>query len=335
LDPEISVLLPVRDGEATLVPCLRSLFAQKDTSFEVVAVDDHSRDRSSDILRSYAATEGRLRIAHPSSPGLVPALNSGLAVARGDLVARMDADDLCRPERLMVQAARMRGKGSTDVLGCRVRLLSSPGHQNAGMRRYVAWQNGLLDHEAIVRDLFVESPLAHPTVMMRTRTLRDLGGYRDFHGPEDYDLWLRAFGRGLRFGKVPEVLVSWRDSPGRLSRSDPRYGEGPFLLVKLEALEAGPLRGRRGVVVWGAGRIGKGWGRALRSRGHPLLAFVDINPRRIGRTIQGARVLAPEEARVPGALHLAAVGQPGARERIRKVAGDLGLRDGEDLLAVA
>jgi hypothetical protein len=75
----------------------------------------------------------------------------------------------------------------------------------------------------MVADLFVESPLVHPSVMARAAALRALGGYRVFDGPEDYDLWLRAHAAGLRFAKLSEVLLDWRDSPRRLTRRDPRY----------------------------------------------------------------------------------------------------------------
>ena len=128
------------------------------------------------------------------------------------------------------------------------------------MRAYVLWSNALLDDAAIRRDLFVESPLVHPSVMARTATLRGLGGYRDYDGPEDYDLWLRAAAAGLRFSKLPEVLLQWRDSSGRLTRRDPRYAPERFFARKLAALLEGPLSAGRPVVVWGAGEIGKSLG---------------------------------------------------------------------------
>jgi hypothetical protein len=161
------------------------------------------------------------------------------------------------------------------------------------MRAYVAWQNTLLDHAAIVREIFVESPLVHPSVVMRTKALRALGGYRELDGPEDYDLWLRAHARGLRFAKLEDVLLRWRDSSSRLTRADPRYAPERFMELKLAALAEGPLRGGREVVVWGAGPIGKAWARRL------------------------------------------AVGQKGARGRIRAAAARLGLEDGRDFVAVA
>jgi hypothetical protein len=204
------------------------------------------------------------------------------------------------------------------------------------MQSYVEWQNGLLDHEAMARDRFVESPLVHPSVAMRRPAVEGLGGWRDFDGPEDYDLWLRAFDIGLRFAKLAEVLLQWRDSPGRLTRADARYAPERFLAVKVAALRRGPLAPDRPVVIWGAGTIGKAWARALQAAGQPLGAFVEVDPRKLGRRIHGATVVPVTEAlAVPGPLHLAAVGQRGARERIRAEATALGLVDGVDLLAVA
>ncbi len=334
--PRVTVLLPVRDSLPTLADCLRSLTAQTLEDHEVVAVDDGSRDGSAELLEAYARTDPRLRVVRTEARGLVPALNAALGEARAPLVARMDADDLAHRERLARQAERLAADPGVDVLGCRVRLLAERGARNRGMRAYVAWLNALLDHEAIARDLFVESPLAHPSVMMRTAPLLALGGYRAFDGPEDYDLWLRAHAAGLRFAKLAKTLLFWRDGAGRLSRTDPRYAPDRFLDLKLEALARGPLAGGRPVVIWGAGPVGKGWSRALARHGHEVAAFVEVDPRKIGGSIHGAPVVSVAAAAAfRGPLHLAAVGQAGARARIREEAYRRGLREGLDLLAVA
>jgi glycosyltransferase involved in cell wall biosynthesis len=334
MSPLVSVLLPVRDAAATLGECLESLAAQSLRDHEVVAVDDGSRDGSGALLARAARRDPRVVHVRTGRRGLVAALNLALRHARAPLLARMDADDVAHPERLGRQARRLAADPGLGVLGCRVRLLG--GGANQGMRDYVDWLNGLLDHETIVRDLYVESPLAHPSVMMRAADLRALGGYRAFDGPEDYDLWLRAHERGLRFAKDPEVLLDWRDGARRLTRRDPRYAAARFRALKLEALERGPLSTARPVVIWGAGPIGKAWARALRARGHHLAAFVDVDPRKLGRVVHGAPVVPLDGLpRLGGALHLGAVGRKDARARIRAAAAERGLADGRDLLAVA
>src|SRR5262245_20525814 len=287
MTPVVSVLLPVRDALTTLPECLDSLAAQTLADHEVVAVDDGSRDGSGAWLEARARADPRVRVVRAPFRGLVAALNEALAAARGAFVARMDADDRALPARLALQAERLRDDASVDVLGSRVRLDGG----GRGMRAYVAWQNRLLDHDAIVRDLYVESPLVHPSVMMRTSALRSLGGYRAFDGPEDYDLWLRARAAGLRFGKRAETLLVWRDRPGRLTRADPRYGIERFLALKLRALLDGPLAARPSVVIWGAGPIGKRWSRELRAKGVAVSAFVEVDRRKVGQRIHGAPVV--------------------------------------------
>ena len=321
----------MRDAASTLPACLDSLRAQTFADHEVIAVDDGSRDASTDILARAAAADPRLRVI-AGGGGLVAALNAALRAAAGDLLARMDADDVARPERLALQVAALDKAPALDVLGCRVAVLDDGGLGNAGMRSYVEWSNTLLTHEAIAADMLVESPLVHPSVMMRAAALRALGGYRAFEGPEDYDLWLRALRAGLRFGKLPDVLLHWRDAPSRLSRTDARYAPERFFDLKVEAFVRSAPSGD-GVVLWGAGPIGKSWARGLAARGRPVRAFVEVDPRKIGQTVHGAPVVGMDAAGgYPGCVHVAAVGLPDARRRIRAAAAALGI---ERLVAVA
>ena len=332
------MLLPVRDAAPYLRECLASLADQSLADHEVVAVDDGSRDGSREILAAAAWSDPRVRVVSTTDGerGLVPALNAGLALAQSPLVARMDADDVAHLDRLAIQVKRLEEDPAVDVLGSRVRLISDIAQGNAGMRGYVSWLNSLVDHDAIASDLFVESPLAHPSVAMRTATLRALHGYRDFDGPEDYDLWLRAHSAGLRFGKAEEVLLDWRDTAGRLSRTDLRYSPDRFRALKIEALLSAFPTPDRPFVVWGAGPIGKAWSRDLTAAGRRVSAFIEVDPDKIGQAIHGAPVLPVSEAAlVKNALHLAAVGDAAARQRIRAEAARMGLVTGRDVVAVA
>jgi glycosyltransferase involved in cell wall biosynthesis len=332
LIPRVSVILPVRDAASTLEESLLSLRAQTLRDHEVVAVDDGSTDQSLVLLRAFAREDSRIRVVASTARGLVPALNLGLESARAPLVARMDADDVARADRLLLQARRLDEDPAVDVLATRVSVNEAA---PAGMRAYVNWSNTLLTHREIAGDVFVESPLVHPSVMMRRRVLQALGGWRLFEGPEDYDLWLRAHAAGFRFGKLDESLLLWRDGPARLTRTDPRYAADRFFALKIDNLERLRLAERRSLVIWGAGKIGKRWARALQARGHRLAAFVEVDPAKIGQRIHGAAVLGcPSAAALGDVLHLAAVGQAGARARIRAEAGRLGIH-AQDIVAVA
>ena len=163
-----------------------------------------------------------------------------------------------------------------------------------------------------------------------------LGGYRDEGWAEDYDLWLRLAAAGARFAKVPEVLLDWRDGPDRLTRTGEAYSFRNFRRLKIHALRAGFLRGRETVIVWGAGRGGKAWAASLEAAGVAIEAFVDIDPKKIGRTRRGRPVVAPapQPAARPIPLLVTLRGK-GAPARIRAPLDCRGYRERTDYLCVA
>lgn len=334
MTPRVSVLLPVRDARGTLAEALQSLLAQDLGALEVVLVDDGSTDGSADLARA-VWPDDRLRVLTPGRVGLVTALNTGLDACRAELVARMDADDVCAPARLRLQVQHLDEHPEVSVVGCLVRCFAARGLEG-GYTRYEAWINGLRSHDDMVREIFIESPLAHPSVVYRRAAIVGLGGYRDLGWPEDYDLWLRAARAGLRLDKVPEVLLSWRDEPDRTSRRNPAYSAEAILRCKAHHLAAGPLATARPVVIWGAGPIGARLARALRGRGVTISAFVDIDPRKVGRSRGGASIIPPAAlAFLERPFVVAAVGAAGARALIREhlVAG--GLVEGADFVCAA
>jgi hypothetical protein len=203
-----------------------------------------------------------------------------------------------------------------------------------GARRYERWINALTTPDDIERELFVECPLAHPTLLLRRAAVEAVGGWRDPGWPEDYDLVLRLWVARWRLGKVDEVLLDWRESPDRLSRRDPRYGEDAFRRCKVHYL--GHRLGGRAVVVWGAGPVGKAFARALQAAGHRVAAFVELDPRKIGQEIHGAPVVAPAALTdFVGCYAVAAVGTPGARADIRRMLTRAGWVEPAEWCAVA
>jgi cellulose synthase/poly-beta-1,6-N-acetylglucosamine synthase-like glycosyltransferase len=335
--PPISVLLPVRDAAVHLGDCIASLESQTDADFEVIAVDDGSRDGSRELLHRWAGRDPRVRVVAQEPLGLVAALERARAAARGRWLARMDADDVAHPARFAAQRALMERDPTLALCGSGVRCFPRA-HLKGGTLRYERWLNGLDTPDALARDLFVECPLAHPTFFMRADALAAVGGYRDRGWPEDYDLVLRLWRAGGGLGTVPEPLLDWRERPDRLSRTHPSYGQDAFQRCKAHHLAGSLLRGRgdAGVVVWGAGPTGKGFARALTAEGIRLRAFVDIDPDKIGQEIQGVPVIAPDAlASHRDAFCVAAVGQPGARPEIRAALAGFGWEEGSDFVAVA
>jgi glycosyltransferase involved in cell wall biosynthesis len=334
--PEIGLLLPVYNAATTLCDTLQSLSRQTESNFVAACVDDGSTDESPRILEDWSRRDGRFVVLRREHEGLVPALNAGLAALETPLVARLDADDIALPRRLELQSAWMREHPETTVLGCGYDILSDS-EPGAGSILYRDWQNSLLTDDSIRREMFVESPLVHPTVTFRREAVVRLGGYRDAGWAEDYDLWLRLAANGARFAKIPDLLVLWRDHPGRLTWTDRRYATEQFARCKAHHLARGPLAGRGPILIGGAGIAGGRLGRALLDEGIDIAAFLDVDPRKIGGTKRGRPVLTWDEglARFPGTFIVVAVGSRGARRTVREYLAGRGLVETRDYLCAA
>jgi glycosyltransferase involved in cell wall biosynthesis len=332
--PLVSILMPVYNAAATLPAALRSIVAQSFREWELIAVNDGSTDASLEILDRAARKDRRIRVLTGAHAGLVEALRSADTLATAPLLARMDADDVMHPRRLLLQVTRLDSPPHVDVLATRVRSIGATGE---GMRRYVEWQNGLLSHDDLVTNFFVESPIAHPSVLMRRDLFERAGGYHDPGWAEDFDLWHRMRERGARFEKLPRTLLSWRDGERRLTRTHPMYAERKFYAAKLHFFRRHPLC-KSPVTVWGAGPIGRDWTRDLLGAGIDVPHVIDIDPKKIGRTIANGRVkvVSPDEALATrSGLILGAVGARGARDLIRARLLKESLAEGRDFLFVA
>ncbi len=324
--------MPVRDAAATLREAISSILRQQGVRLELIVADDGSRDGSLRIVNEFCRADKRLRLMLLPRRGLVPALNAALAQARGEVIARMDADDISHPDRLRRQLALL---DQADVVSCRVKCFPAE-RVRSGLQRYQNWINSLTSHLAITRELFIECPLPHPTLMLRREILEKIGGYREGRFPEDYDLVFRLFLARARFAKCPAVLLDWRESRGRLQRKSRRYSPENFRKLKLHYLKRIHLKGNRPVTVWGAGRNGKPWGMLMQKSGLDVAGFIEISPRKIGKKIYGLPVFAPEDIKSKArGLIAVAVGAPGARKEIRAYMKKIRLRETKDYLFLA
>lgn len=332
--PRVSILMPVRNEARYLTAALDSLLRQTLTDWELVVMDDGSEDTTPAILAAAALRDPRVRAQRCEGSGLVAALNEGLAACRAPLIARMDGDDVAHPRRLELQADLLDAEPGIGLAACAFRHFPRPALK-LGMLAYETWQNGLHDHETIMRDLFVESPFVHPSVMMRRDLLLGVGGYRDCGWPEDYDLWLRMAASGVRFARLAQTLFFWRDHPERATRIKAEYAAGAFRACKLHHLLPGFLAGRKSVVMAGAGQEGRAWQRLLAAEGIEVSRWLDVDPRKIGRQLHGAPVIHPHQLRLAGEKMLVAIGVRGAREEFRRLVHPTGLREGLDFICVA
>jgi glycosyltransferase involved in cell wall biosynthesis len=328
----ISVLLPARDAAPTIEAALQGVLEQRGApDFEVVCVDDASSDATPDVLAHIARSDARVRVVQGEGRGLVAALQLGLSHCQGELIARMDADDLVDPDRLRLQAELLSHDRSLGAVGSLVR--SFPGPLTPGLARLEEWLDSVITPEQCEAARFIEAPLVHPSTTFRRTALEAVGGWRDAGWAEDWDLLLRLTAGGWRLAKVPRVLLWWRDSPGRLTRMGEAYRPERMIELRAHHLARGPLRGRA-FDVWGAGPTGRRLARALERHGLRPRGFWDVDPRK--QVARGARVARPAGLHRPdGALILCAVGVAGAREEIRAELGLRGFEEGRDFLFAA
>jgi glycosyltransferase involved in cell wall biosynthesis len=276
----------------------------------------------------------RVRVIATPHRGLVAALNLGLAHCRADVVARMDADDVMHPDRLAAQLAALDADPALAAVGCHVRVFPRHGLRD-GLRAYERWMIGIDSPERVRSEAFVECPVVHPTLAIRTAVLRGFA-YRDVGWPEDYDLVLRLLAAGHRIGMVPRRLLGWRDGPARLWRTDARYALDRLAACKAAFLADGLLARTERYVLCGYGATGRALRRALLPYGKRPSHVVDVHPRRIGNTIHGAPVVSIDELRrVARPPVIASVAGARPRREIRAVLTAIGLREGDDFVCAA
>jgi glycosyltransferase involved in cell wall biosynthesis len=332
--PAVSVLLPAFNAEATLGAALGSVQRQTERDWECVVVDDGSTDGTARIAQELARRDERFRALRIEHGGIVAALNAGLAECRGELVARMDADDLMSRRRLERQRAALSDNLRWSGVGCHVRLFPRRA-MTEGLRAYESWLSSIANALDVAREAFVECPIAHPTLMLRREALHP-ARYREAPWPEDYDLVLRLLEAGHELGMVPERLLHWRDGAGRLSRSSPRYAQSAFVECKAEYLARGYLHAAENYVLWGYGDTGKALAAALAQRGKHPSAIVELHPGRLGQLIRKVRVIPPEALpSLPRQPLLVSVSGLVPRTEIRAALAHMGFTETTDFICCA
>lgn len=206
--PVVSVVLPVFNAAAYLAEAIASMLGQSLRAIELIVIDDGSTDESGRIAAEHAARDGRVRVISRENRGLTRSLNEGLAAARANYVAIMNADDVSLPDRLARQAAFLDRHPRVAAVGGQVRLMMADGSLGPATRLP-------LSPAAVRTTLATISPFAHPAVMLRREQALAAGGYRPQIEPaEDLDLWLRLAERH-DLANLPDEVLRYRLHAGQ------------------------------------------------------------------------------------------------------------------------
>jgi len=232
-NPLVTVLLPVRNGSAHLPAALESIFAQTFTDFELLVIDDGSTDATSELLR--AVRDPRLRVVtNAKNLGLVPTLNLGLELARGELVARQDHDDISHPERLQKQVEFFRANLEHVLLGTEAVQTDARGRKAFRLLRPA-------NAESIRWYLCFDNAFIHSSVMFRREIVqREFGGYAPSFHSEDYALWSRI-ARARETANLPLPLLEYREHgssvTGSMSETDATAFDAATGAIRWENLQ--------------------------------------------------------------------------------------------------
>lgn len=340
--PLVSIMLPAQDAATTLRTAATSCLEQTFPDLELILVENDSTPQTIAVMESICLQDPRARILRcPSGGGFIKALNLAWKSARGDYLARMDADDYSYPRRIQKQVQFLRSNATLAAVGSLVRIRlrkddGSIGAPQQGYAKYQDWLNQLTSSASIAAQRFVDSPIANPCAMIRRSVFDTIGGYRDKVWAEDYDFWLRMLDAGFSLGKVEDVLLDWHDSENRMTRQDARYSQEHFLAAKAHFLAQLKLVRERGMVLCGAGPIGKRLLGLLQKENVDVHAVLEVSERRIGNRIAGVPILGSEALPFQGhPVVIGAVGRPGARTRIRSLVQPFGYVEGHDFFLAA
>jgi glycosyltransferase involved in cell wall biosynthesis len=217
--PIVSIVVPSFNEKAEIVRAsLDSLKVQTFTDFECIVIDESTLQDRADACAACCAGDARFIYVHPKQRlGLAASLNLGIDKARGEFIARFDADDLCAPDRLALQVKFLKEHPQLSLVGGALEIIDEEGKSTA-IRDYP------LSHIDIAKGIHFTSTVAHPTAMFRRSVALAHGAYDpDFRFSEDLELWLRWMRAGIRFANLPQILVRYRQNETRRNTQVWRY----------------------------------------------------------------------------------------------------------------
>ncbi len=326
----ISILMPVYNTAPYLRDCMDSILNQTFEDWELIAIDDFSTDASRTILREYSQKDPRIHWYPNDEKGIIPALNKAYGLCQGEMVHRMDSDDLMPEDKLKDLRNILTSYGPGVVATGKVEYFSTAWEVQRGFLDYAAWINTHIEQQTIFQDIFMECPIASPAWLMYREDLKTIGGVTCGRYPEDYDLVCRMYFNGLTPRGCDSVVHLWRDWSDRASRTKEEYADQLFFDLKVYYFLKYKYREGQKLVLWGAGRKGKKLYKKI-SGEVANVGWVTQNENKIGQNIYGAILKDPQSVISSDAQVIVAVSNPAGRTNIRRWLTKAGKRNNEDM----
>ena len=287
--PLVSILMPVKNTVQFLKECVDSIISQSETHWELIAIDDHSTDDSLSILEEYSSRDKRIRVFQNNGMGIIEALRLAYSKSKGELITRMDSDDIMTTNKLRVLKTNLlkSGKG---YIGVGLVKYFSEKPLGEGFKKYEAWLNGLACEGRNFEEIYKECTIPSPCWMVYRDDLDSCEAFKPNRYPEDYDLAFRFYLKGLKPIPCDTILHYWRDYSSRTSRTHIHYADNTFLNIKADYFLKLDFDETKNLVIWGAGAKGKTMAKKLLEKGIEFYWICD-NPKKIGKHIYNQEML--------------------------------------------
>lgn len=289
-NPLISILIPFKNTETFIAECITSILKQSYTNWELLIVDDSSTDTSYTIVETFSNNDDRIKLFKNSGSGIIDALRVAFKMSNGELITRMDSDDVMTPYKLEVLASGLLKHGKQHVALGLVNYFSESGIKD-GYRNYEIWLNKLTKTGNNYSEIYKECIIPSPCWMVYRDDLITCDAFNPNTYPEDYDLAFRFYKHGFKCIPCNDTIHNWRDYSSRASRTDAHYAENHFIPLKLNYFLELDYNPNKTLVVWGAGNKGKNIAKYLIEKEIPFEWICD-NPNKIGHDIYG-KILQP------------------------------------------
>lgn len=212
-DPKISVILPVFNAQNYIKESIKSILNQDFKDFELIIVDDGSTDDSLSVIKSF--NDSRIRLISRDNKGLVKSLNEAIEAAKGEYIARMDADDISMPDRLSKTLAYMQ-QNSLDLCGSFITKFHSNGGGYDSCEHEKLTKHYTKDANIKVA-LCYSNPLSHPSIMAKASVLKQ-NPYPN-EKAEDLALWCALAQKGIKIANIPQSLLKYRIHQEQITKS--------------------------------------------------------------------------------------------------------------------
>lgn len=274
--------------------CLDSIIAQTYSQWELIAVNDHSTDRTPKILNEYAEKDRRIRVFHSKRHKLIPTLKEGYPHVRGTLINRMDSDDRMPHDKLQTLVNEWSKYGKGTIVAGGTEHFVDEGEVGDGFRRYERWLNEVAKNGTHYQEIYKECVIPSHCWIVDKDDFDSVGGFEPEVYPEDYDLCFRFYQQGLKVVGIDKVLHYWRDRSNRISRTWEEYKDNRYFGLKIPYFYKLDRDLKRPLVLWGAGKNGKDLAKLILER-EDSFDWVCDNERKIGKDVYGIRMRHFEE----------------------------------------